>query len=136
MPPRYLLDTNLIIRLRRRHPPAVIERFVRLQPGEAIMSAVVYGELCYGIEKGPSRDEAREVLARLTQAIPVVPLPAEAGLAYGRIRSVLEASGSIIGANDLWIAAHALTSGLVLVTGNQGEFSRVEGLAIEDWCAG
>lgn len=135
MPPRYLLDTNLIIRLRRQRPPAAVERFARLQPGEAVMSTVVYGELCYGIEKGPNREEARAVLARLVEAIPVVPVPGEAGLAYGRIRAALEASGSIIGANDLWIAAHALTSGLVLVTGNQGEFSRVDGLALEDWCA-
>lgn len=135
MAPRYLLDTNLIIRLRRQRPPAAVARFAELQPGEAVMSAVVYGELCYGIAKGPSPATARVVLARLVEAIPVVPLPMSAGDAYGRIRAELEAKGTIIGANDLWIAAHALAAGLVLVTGNGREFTRVEGLTVEDWTA-
>ncbi|ADH88211.1 PilT protein domain protein [Ancylobacter novellus DSM 506] len=135
MAPRYLLDTNLIIRLRRQRPPATVARFAALQPGEAVMSAVVYGELCYGIAKGPDPAAAREVLTRLVEAVPVAPLPASAGEAYGRIRAELEARGAIIGANDLWIAAHALAAGLVLVTGNGKEFTRVEGLIVEDWTA-
>ena len=133
MAPRYLLDTNLIIRLRRQRPPATVARFAALRPGDAVMSTVVYGELCYGIAKGPDPSVAREVLARLVEAVPVVPLPASAGVAYGRIRAELEAKGEIIGANDLWIAAHALAAELVLVTGNGKEFTRVEGLRVEDW---
>lgn len=133
MSPRYLLDTNLIIRLRRERPAAAVKRFSALQPGEAVMSAIVHGELCYGIEKGANPEAAREVLARLVAAVPVVPLPADAGEAYGRIRARLEAQGTIIGANDLWIAAHALASGLIVVTGNIREFARVEGLVVEDW---
>jgi tRNA(fMet)-specific endonuclease VapC len=133
MSARYLLDTNLIIRLRREQPPAVVRRFNALAPGEAVMSVVVYGELRYGVEKGMNREAARQVLDRLVAAIPVEPLPANAGDAYGRIRARLEAQGAVIGGNDLWIAAHAVAGGLTLVTGNRREFARVDGLAVEDW---
>ncbi|WGD30565.1 type II toxin-antitoxin system VapC family toxin [Ancylobacter sp. WKF20] len=133
MAARYLLDTNIIIALRRRRPSSLVERLSRLQPGEVVMSAVVYGELCYGAEKSVRRDEAQEVLQRLTQAIPVDPLPGDAPLVYGRVRAALEARGAIIGGNDLWIAAHALARGLVLVTGNVREFGRVPDLVVEDW---
>lgn len=136
MAARYLLDTNIIIALRRQRPRDLAERLTRLKPGDVVMSAVVYGELRYGAEKSARREEAFDLLQRLTQAIPVEPLPNDAGEAYGRIRALLEARGAIIGGNDLWIAAHALARGLVLVTGNVREFTRVPDLVVEDWSAG
>ena len=67
--------------------------------------------------------------------IPVQPLPPAAGAAYGSIRATLERRGETIGNNDLWIAAHALTAGLTLVTNNEREFRRVPGLSVENWAA-
>jgi tRNA(fMet)-specific endonuclease VapC len=67
--------------------------------------------------------------------LPVVPLPGEAATAYGEIRAALEARGEMIGGNDLWIAAHAQSSGLILVTNNEREFKRISGLKIQNWAS-
>ncbi len=63
----------------------------------------------------------------------VPPLDAATSAHYARIRAVLERQGKPIGGNDLWIAAQALALGAVLVTDNVKEFSRVSGLAVENW---
>ena len=97
------------------------------------MSVITYGELRYGAEKSRRRADAVDVLQELTTLIPVCPLAADTGEQYGNIRSLLERSGMPIGNNDLWIAAHALSLGAVLVTNNEREFSRVAGLAVENW---
>ena len=65
--------------------------------------------------------------------IHVMPLPAEAGPFYGAIRAALSVRGEMIGANDLWIAAHARAMDLTLVTNNEREFKRVAGLKIQNW---
>jgi tRNA(fMet)-specific endonuclease VapC len=133
MDPRFLLDTNICIYIRRERPPAVLARFQRLKPGEAVLSVITYGELFYGVEKSPSREQAGRRLAELAGLIPVMPLPAQAGEVYGTMRAALEARGEMIGNNDLWIAAHAKAAGLTLVTNNEREFKRVRGLSIQNW---
>jgi tRNA(fMet)-specific endonuclease VapC len=131
--PRYILDTNIVIHIRQSRPPAVLRRFAALQPGEAALSVITYGELLYGLERVPQNAGARKVLTELTSLIPVLPLPEGAGEAYGRIRAALAAKGQIIGSNDLWIAAHAIAAGVTLVTNNVQEFRRVPGLRLENW---
>jgi tRNA(fMet)-specific endonuclease VapC len=133
MDPRFLLDTNICIYIRRKKPPEVLARFQRLKPGEAVLSVITYGELVYGVEKSESRKRAIAQLAELTNLMPVMELPLEAGQFYGAIRAVLEAKGQVIGNNDLWIAAHAKAAGLTLVTNNEQEFRRVEGLKTQNW---
>ena len=98
------------------------------------MSVVTYGELCLYVEKSGSSVQA-DRLSALVASIPVVAMTAEVGSVYGRIRADLERRGLVIGGNDLWIAAHALSLGLTLVTANVREFARVAGLAVEDWSA-
>jgi tRNA(fMet)-specific endonuclease VapC len=63
----------------------------------------------------------------------VMELPLRAGQLYGTIRAALEIKGEIIGNNDLWIAAHARAAGLTLVTNNEREFQRIQGLKIQNW---
>jgi tRNA(fMet)-specific endonuclease VapC len=133
MDARFLLDTNICIYIRRERPPAVLARFQRLKPGEAVLSVITYGELFYGVEKSPSREQAGRRLAELAGLIPAMPLPAQAGEVYGTMRAALEAKGEMIGNNDLWIAAHAKAAGLTLVTNNEREFKRVPGLSIQNW---
>jgi tRNA(fMet)-specific endonuclease VapC len=130
---RYLLDTDTFVYIRRGRPVNAQIRFDRLRPGEAVISVISYGELIYGIEKKQVGSEALQRLEELTQIIQVMPLPPEAASVYGMIRAKLSASGEVIGANDLWIAAHALVLELVLVTNNEREFRRVPGLKIENW---
>jgi tRNA(fMet)-specific endonuclease VapC len=130
---RYLLDTNICIYIRRQNPPKILARFQKLQPGEAAISAISYGELHYGAEKSPNPARASQELQLLMTALPVLPIPVDAGPAYGEIRADLERRGEIIGGNDLWIAAHAKSANLVLVTNNEREFRRVAGLSVENW---
>ena len=130
---RYLIDTDICIYLRQKQPPAAWARFERIEPGEGAISVITYGELAYGAYKSSDPKKRLAWLERLTGLLPVLPLPDRTGDAYGRIRSYLEAAGEVVGAHDLWIAAHALASGLVLVTNNEREYRRVKDLKIENW---
>jgi predicted nucleic acid-binding protein len=89
-----------------------------LQPGEAVLSVITYGELLYRVAKSGRTGAAILTLQRLIQIIPLLPLPEAAASAYGTIRADLETRGKVIGNNDLWIAAHAMAAGLILVTNN------------------
>jgi len=130
---RFLLDTNICIYIRQRRPPGVLARFQRLRPGEAAISVITYGELAYGVEKSRFREQATKQLMELAGLLPVMGLPLQAGQFYGTIRAALEVKGEIIGNNDLWIAAHARAAGLTLVTNNEREFRRIQGLKIQNW---
>lgn len=131
--PRYLLDTNICIYIKNHRPPEVLARFSKLPPGKVAMSAITYGELCFGAEKSSKPKEVRQILEHLISLIPVLPLDENASLHYGKIRQHLQASGKPIGNNDLWIAAYALAGKLILVTNNVAEFERVPGLKVENW---
>src|SRR5215469_7048824 len=133
MEAHFLLDTNICIHIRRRRPPTILARFQQLQPGEAVLSVITYGELVYGAEKSQFREQARKQLAELVGLLPIMALPLRAGEFYGAIRASLETKGEVIGNNDLWIAAHATAAGLILVTSNEREFRRVQGLEIQNW---
>lgn len=130
---RYLLDTDICIYIAKHHPPDLRRRFEQAKPGELAMSVITYGELRHGAEKSHWRDKALATLATLTDAITILDLPAQAGAHYGTIRASLGKVGTPIGANDLWIAAHALAEDLTLVTNNGREFKRIDGLRVENW---
>jgi tRNA(fMet)-specific endonuclease VapC len=134
MAARYLLDTNICIYIRRRRPPEIHARFAQLKTGEAVLSLITYGELMYGAAKlRPAPPRAAEQMQELLDLIDVLPLPIEAGRTYGEIRAILESKGQMIGNNDLWIAAHAISANLTVVTNNEREFRRVPRLKIENW---
>ena len=133
MSARYMLDTNICIYLRQNRPPEVTTRFRQMQHGDAVISVITDGELHYGAERSQQRTHALESLVRLVSLLPVVPMREEAATAYGEIRAALEARGEMIGGNDLWIAAHAKSAGLTLVTNNEREFKRVLGLKLQNW---
>ena len=99
------------------------------------MSVITFGELRHGAEKSRSRDKALATLTALGETITVLPLPADAGTHYGEIRATLERAGTLIGNNDLWIAAHARSANLTLVTNNEREFGRIDKLRIENWAS-
>ncbi len=132
----YLLDTDICIYIAKRHPPKVLERFESLQSGDVSISVITYGELLFGAEKSASSKQALENLHRFTELVSVLPLPESAGIHYGRIRARLEMAGTPIGANDLWIAAHALAERMILVSNNVREFVRVPDLKVENWLSG
>jgi tRNA(fMet)-specific endonuclease VapC len=129
----YLLDTNICIYIRRERPQGVLDRFRALAPGSTAISIITYGELLYGARKSLDPDKAMSALEELVVLIPVLPMAVDVAKAYGTIRRDLAARGEVIGNNDLWIAAHAKSLGLTLVTNNESEFRRVDDLNIENW---
>ena len=131
--PRYMIDTNICIYIKNNRPAEVLARFTKLPQGKVVMSAITYGELCFGAEKSSKPKETRHTLEQLVALIPVLSLDETVAKHYGIIRQNLQLKGALIGNNDLWIAAHALASKLVLVTNNVAEFERVQGLKLENW---
>jgi tRNA(fMet)-specific endonuclease VapC len=100
-----------------------------------VISVITWGELRHGAERSTRRESVVESLDEFAALVSVEPLPKAAGQEYGAIRAALEARGTPIGNNDLWIAAHARAAGLTLVTNNESEFQRVKDLKIENWAA-
>ena len=129
---RYMLDTNIVSDL-VRHPQGRIAEHVR-KVGEAQVctSIIVAAELRYGAtKKGSQRLTAQ--FETVLGGLDVLPCEAPADTAYGLIRTRLEQSGTPIGGNDLLIAAHALALGCTIVTDNETEFARIDGLPRENW---
>ncbi len=129
---RYMLDTNVCIRVLRDRPPSARPRF-NAEAGGLCISAVTLAELLHGAAKSDRPAEKRHEVERLTARLDVLPFDDEAAGHFGDIRADLERQGRVIGPDDLMIAAHARSRGLAVVTGNLGEFSRVPGLRCEDW---
>jgi tRNA(fMet)-specific endonuclease VapC len=132
---RFLIDTDILIYLRQRRSLQVVARFRAVQAGDAAMSVITHGELLYGAERSQERERSLKSVSDLTSLVPVLALPEDTGIEYGRIRAELEGRGIPIGNNDLWIAAHARVAGLILVTNNEKEFRRISGLKIENWAS-
>ncbi len=130
---KYLLDTNICIYIAKEHPPHLLKHFQSLSVGSTGMSAVTYGELQYGLQKSRLKKNNSKIFEKLADYIPVLPLTKSCGYWHGKIRSELEKQGKVIGNNDLWIAAHALSEKLILITNNTREFFRIPSLRVENW---
>lgn len=130
----YLLDTNICVRYLRGTDRQQLEaRLNATSFGDVALCSVVKAELLYGAARSQQPERNQAQLQRFFAGFPSLSFDDQAAAAYGTLRAALEASGTPIGPNDLMIAATALASGLVLVTHNTAEFSRVPGLQIEDW---
>lgn len=129
---RYLLDTNIISDLIRNPHGKVAQRIARVGEASVCTSVIVAAELRYGCSK---RRSARllKAVEDLLGEIPVLPLEVPADADYGAFRAALEAEGQPIGANDLFIAAHAHALGATIVTANDAEFRRIPSLSVENW---
>ena len=129
----WFLDTNACIaHLRGRHPH-LTQRWQQHHAEDLAIPLTVYAELLVGAEKSTQPGRVLQQIETLLEAHEIVELTKEVAEHYARIRADLEARGTVIGGNDLWIAATALAHGAILVTNNTAEFSRVAGLAIDDW---
>lgn len=128
---RYLLDTNILSDAIKNPQGKVAEKIAAHQQS-ICTSIIVAAELRYGAAKKAS-PTLTERVEKLLQSIIVIPLGEDADRHYGQLRTQLEREGRIVGANDLFIAAHAIALGYVLVTDNLREFSRIFGLTTENW---
>jgi tRNA(fMet)-specific endonuclease VapC len=129
---RYLLDTNIIADLVRNPQGRVAQRVRDVGEMAVCTSIIVAAELRYGATRKGSPRLSAQVEAILG-ALEVLPFETPADAAYGQLRAGLERAGQPIGANDLLIAAHALTLGQTLVTANDREFARIDDLSRENW---
>jgi tRNA(fMet)-specific endonuclease VapC len=131
----YLLDTNILIYLIKNQPPGLAERVDALPEDDALhMSFVTWAELLKGAEGSTRKPEVLRRLDALARQVPVL-YPDGPAICrhYAEQFSRLKAAGTPIGANDLWIACHALAEAATLVTHNTREFQRVAGLRLVDW---
>ena len=129
---RFLLDTNILSDLVRHPRGKIFERISQVGEQAVCTSIVVAAELRYGATKKNSPRLTAQLEAVLG-AIEVLALEAPVDVAYGVLRAILEKKGQPIGANDLLIAAHAVTLDLTIVTDNDREFSRIDDLRVENW---
>ncbi len=129
---RYMLDTNLCVRVLRERPQALRERFNREADGLCI-STIVLTELLHGAAKSARPEQNRREVERFAARLDVLPFDPNAAGHAAEIRADLERAGQLIGGYDVLIAGHARSRGLIVVTGNLNEFTRVEGLRCEDW---
>ena len=129
----YYLDTNICIHFLNGTRITILERLAALDQREVMIPSVVTAELFYGAEKSVKRSRNLKLLETFLSIYAVASFDASASFHYGHLRATLEHAGQTIGGNDLLIAATALANKAVLVTNNVREFSRIEGLSIEDW---
>ncbi|MEZ5477283.1 MAG: type II toxin-antitoxin system VapC family toxin [Thiolinea sp.] len=128
-----MLDTNICIYVLKEHPEQVLARFQ--QHENLHLSRIVYAELWSGIEKSPAKTrQARESqLLSFLSLLTVHDWDENAARVYARLHTDLQARGLMIGNMDLLIAAHAKSLKATLVTNNEREFGRIEGLKVENW---
>ena len=129
---RDLLDANICIYVIKRRPESLLDRFNENASHLAI-SAIALAELLHGAEKSSQPQRTLSVVEDFCSRLDVLDYGVKAAQHYGQIRSALERRGTPIGVNDLHIAAHARSEGLILVGNNLREFQRVEGLLYENW---
>jgi tRNA(fMet)-specific endonuclease VapC len=127
----YLLDTNTVSYILKGHE-AARRRLSAVPIREVAISAVTEGELQYGIARLPANARLKSIVEEFLIRVAVHPWDSEAAQEYGRVRAEQERAGRTLGNLDTMIAAHALARGSILVTSDRA-FSRVKGLAVEDW---
>ena len=129
---RYLLDTNIVSDLVRNPQGKVAQHIRKVGEAQVCTSIIVAAELRYGAgKKGSLRLSAQ--LEAVLGALEVLPFETPADATYGLLRTRLEQTGRLIGANDLLIAAQALALGYTIITDNEKEFARIEDLRRENW---
>ncbi len=130
---KYMLDTNICIYAIKHKPEKVFNKLQATDPEEVCISSVTYAELMYGVEKSAAVEQNRLALSLLLANMEIKDFGPEAANCYGKIRAELEKKGTPIGPLDMMIAGHAQSLGLIIVTNNEKEFSRIENLNIENW---
>jgi len=130
---QYLLDTDICIYLIKNHPPAVQRRFRQHSLGSICLSTVSLFELRYGVSKSNRQRANQGALDAFVEMLELVELDSAAALAAADCRASLERRGTPIGPYDLLIAGVALSRDMTLVSNNIREFSRIEGLKVENW---
>ena len=130
---RYMLDTDTCSYIMKRSNEDVIKRLRAVPVADVCISVITKSELLYGVEVSPRREQDATALRAFLPHVEVLEFFDAAAIHHAEIRADLKKRGQMIGANDLFIAAHARTLGLRLVTNNTADVGRVKGLTLENW---
>ncbi len=130
---KYFLDTNICIYYLKGQFPQLRKKLLDHNPETIGIPAIVKAELLYGAAKSKKSEDTLEQIKKFLLPYKIIDFTDAETPEYAAIRSELEASGNVIGPNDLFIASIVLSHKGILVTRNTKEFSRIEGLAIENW---
>jgi tRNA(fMet)-specific endonuclease VapC len=128
----YMLDTNICIYVLKTYPPELREKFNSLAE-QLCISSITLGELHFGAEKSARRAENLTAIENFKARLEVLPFADKAAAHYGQLRAELERAGTPCGVHDMQIGGHARSEGLILVTNNLREFTRMPGLRVENW---
>ena len=129
---KYMLDTNICIYVIKRKPLEVLKAF-NLHVGQLCISSITLAELLHGASKSTHPEHNLRIVEDFISRLDVLDYGEKAAFHYGDIRADLERKGTPIGVNDFHIAAHARSEALIIVTNNEKEFVRVDGLRVENW---
>jgi tRNA(fMet)-specific endonuclease VapC len=129
----YLIDTNVCIKYLNGQSDKIVKKLSSLNPGDIVICSVVRAELFAGAYKSKSFQKTYDKLVTFLDVFSSLPFDDRASEVFGNIRAQVEKQGTPVGPFDLQIASIALLNGLILVTHNTKEFSRIKKLKIEDW---
>ena len=128
---RYMLDTNTVSHLLKKHP-AVARRVVAVPITSLCISAITQGELLFGLAKRPDATALHMAVREFLRRVDVLPWDGATSEIYGAARAATQREGRVLAPMDLLIGSHALSIDAVLVT-NDCAFAQLPGLSIEDW---
>lgn len=131
--PSFMLDTDISSYVMNRSSISVLQKLQTVAVKDVCISAITRSELEFGVAVSPRQEKDQQSLEIFLRHIEALDYPSGAATDYAEIRAHLKSHGTIIGGNDLLIAAHARYLGLTLVTNNMREFKRVPGLKLENW---
>jgi tRNA(fMet)-specific endonuclease VapC len=131
--PHYMLDTDICSYIMKRSNQPLLDRLQQVRVSDVCISVITKSELLFGVEMSPRHEQDESALEAFLPYVDVLDFPDQAAPHYVNIRAHLKTRGTMFGANDLLIAAHARSLGLTLVTNNTSEFERVPALVLENW---
>ncbi|WP_276839058.1 type II toxin-antitoxin system VapC family toxin [Anaerovibrio lipolyticus] len=129
----YLLDTNICIYAINGRHPKLTEHLLSIPPSQIYISSITIGELEYGAAKSHWGERTRQTIRAFLASFDPLPFTADHAIVFGQQRALLASKGIPIGVLDLMIASQGLSNKLKVVTHNTRDFSRIEGLQLEDW---
>jgi tRNA(fMet)-specific endonuclease VapC len=130
---KYMLDTNICIYIIKKKSGNVLAKIKANRGNGLAISSITLAELWHGVEYSASREKNTIALIEFLAIVKIMSFDDKAAEEYGRVKADLQRRKCLIGPLDTLIAAHAKSNGMVIVTNNTKEFSRVEGLKVEDW---
>lgn len=128
----FMLDTNIAIHVIKQRPIAALNKFNQYA-ARICVSSITVAELYFGAENSQNIAKNLVQVDDFLSRLVILDYDSQAASHYGNIYADLTKKGNVISENDMHIAGHARSRGLILVTNNLREFERVEGLRLDNW---